>query len=147
MSLWLQIFSGNKDQDTWKRHCLHKYYGYPPKTRYIRFVPQVYHESIALRIELYGFRGKLLDNTQKVNPLLHMVQRGQSSSVGLVLSRSLVQFPAILALALWSVLGQGSYSILPQSTQQKNGYLAFIRQCLELVRYMLPAALEYPLGD
>ena len=27
------------------------------------------------------------------------------------------------------------------------GYLALIRQCLELVRYMLPAALEYPSGD
>ena len=26
-------------------------------------------------------------------------------------------------------------------------YLALIRQCLELVRYMLPVALEYPLGD
>ena len=25
------------------------------------------------------------------------------------------------------------YSILPQSTQQQNGYLALIRQCLELV--------------
>ena len=39
------------------------------------------------------------------------------------------------------------YSILPQSTQLKNRYLAFISQCLELVHYMLPAALEYPLGD
>ena len=36
------------------------------------------------------------------------------------------------------------YSILPQSTQLQNGYLALIRQCSELVRYMLPAALEYP---
>ena len=34
------------------------------------------------------------------------------------------------------------YSILLQSTQLQNGYLALIRQCLELVRYMLPAALE-----
>ena len=39
------------------------------------------------------------------------------------------------------------YSILPQSTQLQNGYLAIRRQCLELVRYMLPAALEYPSGD
>ena len=44
-------------------------------------------------------------------------------------------------------LGKTVYSILPQSPQLKNGYLAFIRQCLELMRYMLPAALEYPSGD
>ena len=29
----------------------------------------------------------------------------------------------------------------------KSGYLALIRQCLELVRYMLPAAQEYPTWD
>ena len=34
-----------------------------------------------------------------------------------------------------------------QSTQLLNGHLALVRQCLELVRYMLPAALEDPLGD
>ena len=33
-------------------------------------------------------------------------------------------------------------SILPQSTRPENGYLALKRQCLKLVRYMLPAALE-----
>ena len=33
-------------------------------------------------------------------------------------------------------LGKTVYSILPQSTQLKNRYLALIRQCLELVRYM-----------
>ena len=33
-----------------------------------------------------------------------------------------------------------------QSAQLQNGYLAFIRQCLKLVRYMLSAALEYPPG-
>ena len=44
-------------------------------------------------------------------------------------------------------LGKTVYSILPQSTQLQNGYLALIRQCLELVRYMLPTALEYPPGD
>ena len=43
-------------------------------------------------------------------------------------------------------LGKTVYSILPQSTQLLNGYLALIMQCLELVRYMLPAALEYPPG-
>ena len=44
-------------------------------------------------------------------------------------------------------LGKTVYSILPQSTQLQNGFLALIRQCLELVRYMLPTALEYPSGD
>ena len=44
-------------------------------------------------------------------------------------------------------LGKTVNSILPQSTQLQNGYLAKIRQCLELVRYMLPVALEYPLWD
>ena len=44
-------------------------------------------------------------------------------------------------------LGKTVYSILPQSTQLQNGYLALIRQCLELVRYMLPTALEYPTGE
>ena len=44
-------------------------------------------------------------------------------------------------------LGKTVYSILPQSTQLQNGYLAIIRQCLELVHYMLRTALEYPSGD
>ena len=39
------------------------------------------------------------------------------------------------------------YSILPQSTQLQNGYLTLLRQCLELVGYMLPTALEYLSGD
>ena len=43
-------------------------------------------------------------------------------------------------------LGKTVYSILPQSTQLQNRHLALIRECLELVRYMLPAALEYPSG-
>ena len=60
------------------------------------------------------------------------------------MSRSLVQLPAG---ALYRSLGKIVYSILPQSTQLKNGYLALIRQCLERVRYMLPAALEYPAED
>ena len=37
-------------------------------------------------------------------------------------------------------LGKTVYS------QLQNGYLALLRQCLELVRYMLPTALEYPSG-
>ena len=43
-------------------------------------------------------------------------------------------------------VGETVYAILPRSTQLQNGYLALIRQCLELVRYMLPTALEYPSG-
>ena len=43
-------------------------------------------------------------------------------------------------------LGKTIYSVLPQSTQLQNGYLALLRQCFELVRYMLPAALKYPSG-
>ena len=39
-------------------------------------------------------------------------------------------------------LGKTVYSILPQSTQLLNGYLALIWRCLMLVRYMVPAALE-----
>ena len=34
-----------------------------------------------------------------------------------------------------------------QSTQLQNGYLALIRQCLELVRYMLPTARYGPVLD
>ena len=65
--------------------------------------------------------------------------------VGLVISRSLVQFPAS---ALWSALEKKTvYSILPQSTQLQHGYLALIRQCLELARYRPPTAPEYPSGD
>ena len=41
-------------------------------------------------------------------------------------------------------LGKTVYSILPQSTQLQNGYLALIRQCLGLVRYMLTTTQEYP---
>ena len=63
----------------------------------------------------------------------------------LVISRSLVQIPA---RALWDLsFDKTVYSIFPQSTQVQNGYLASIRKCLELVRYMLPAVLEYPSGD
>ena len=64
--------------------------------------------------------------------------------VGLVISRSLVLFPT------WHFglsLGKTVYSILPQSTRLQNEYLSLIRQCLELVRYGLPAALGYPSVD
>ena len=46
---------------------------------------------------------------------------------------------------LWSVLRQDS--LFHIASVHPNGYLALIRQCLELVRYMLPAALAYPSGD
>ena len=48
-------------------------------------------------------------------------------------------------LVTGSIPGRGTL-VCSQSTQLQNGYLALIRQCLELVHYMLPAALEYPLG-
>ena len=38
------------------------------------------------------------------------------------------------------------YSLLPQSSQLQNGYLALIRQCLELVRYMLAMLWHIPRG-
>ena len=63
--------------------------------------------------------------------------------VGLVIRGWMVQFPAG---ALWSVVWQKVNSILLQSTQLQNGYLAQIRHRLERVRYMLPVALEYPRG-
>ena len=48
----------------------------------------------------------------------------------------------------WSVLGQDSlFLIASVYPAAKNGYLGLKRQCLELVRYMVPLALEYPLGD
>lgn len=66
-----RVFRGNKDQNTWKRHSLHKYYGEPVKTRFIRFYPvsdsnnQAVREStrnhpkagcVSMRVELYGYR-------------------------------------------------------------------------------------------
>ena len=50
-----------------------------------------------------------------------------------------------LLVRCWTSNPASVYSMLPQSTH--NGYLALIRHCLELVRFMLPAALEYPSGD
>ena len=64
--------------------------------------------------------------------------------MGLVISRSLVQQPAG---ALWSGLGQDSLFHIVSVYPAANWQLALIRQCLELVRYMLPTALEYPSGD
>ena len=34
-----QLFVGNTEKNTWKRHCLHRYYGEPVPMRYIRFYP------------------------------------------------------------------------------------------------------------
>ena len=70
-----------------------------------------------------------------------LIRKTQKTSK--LISRLLVQFPAgHFGLSL----GKTVYSILLQSTQLQNGYLALIRQCIELVRYMLPAAQEYPAG-
>jgi hypothetical protein len=52
-----RIFLGNSDQDTWKNHCLHRYYGCPPKMRYVEFRPLENNgNGFAMRVELYGFR-------------------------------------------------------------------------------------------
>jgi Mg-chelatase subunit ChlD len=66
-----RLFLGNRNQNTWKRHCVHRYYGEPITTRYIRFYPvmdsknfkigspipaDVSRGCIGMRIELYGFR-------------------------------------------------------------------------------------------
>jgi hypothetical protein len=49
-------FIGNTDQNTWKKHCLHLYYGEPVKTRFVRFVPLSNSGCTGMRVELYGFR-------------------------------------------------------------------------------------------
>ena len=65
MSFNFQLFIGNNDQDTWKPHCFHRYYGKPIHARYVRIYPT--HDSsgkpveeregcVGLRAELYGFR-------------------------------------------------------------------------------------------
>ena len=65
--------------------------------------------------------------------------------VELVISRLLVQFPA---RALWSVIGQDSLFHIASVFPAANWvYLALIRHFLEPVRYMLPTALEYSMGD
>ena len=57
--LYVQTFLGNKNGDTWKRHCLHRYYGEPVKTRYVRFIPLTFEVAVCMRLEAYGFRGEL----------------------------------------------------------------------------------------
>jgi len=66
-----RVFKGNRDQNTWKRHCLHRYYKDPVRTRFIRFYPKrdskgepISEETkddddtgcVSMRVELYGFR-------------------------------------------------------------------------------------------
>jgi hypothetical protein len=52
-----RIFIGNSDQDTWKNHCLHRYYGCPPSMRFIEFRPVEHNgNGFAMRVELFGFR-------------------------------------------------------------------------------------------
>ena len=55
---------------------------------------------------------------------------------------SLVQFPAE---ALLSVLGQDSLFHIASVYPTAKWVPSINKQCLELVRYMLPVALEYPL--
>ena len=43
-------------------------------------------------------------------------------------------------------LGKTVYSILSQSTQLQNGYVALLRAVLRACARMLPVALTYPLG-
>jgi hypothetical protein len=58
-------FVGNGDGTTWKRHCIHRYYGQPAMARYVRICPvknsngnQVPSTDgcVAMRIETYGKR-------------------------------------------------------------------------------------------
>jgi len=50
-----RAFMGNSDQDTWKNHCLHLYYGQPPKARFIEFRPLASNgDKFGMRVELYG---------------------------------------------------------------------------------------------
>jgi hypothetical protein len=51
-----RVFIANSDQDTWKNHCLHRYYGCAPKTRFVQFRPLESNGPVAMRVELYGFR-------------------------------------------------------------------------------------------
>jgi hypothetical protein len=52
-----RVFLGNSDQTTWKNHCLHRYYGFPPKARYVEFrLLRNNGNGYGMRVELYGFR-------------------------------------------------------------------------------------------
>ena len=53
-----QIFIGNTDQSTIKYHCLHRLFGQAIQARVVRFIAVEWHIKIAMRIELYGYRGK-----------------------------------------------------------------------------------------
>jgi len=49
-----RVFDGNTDGNTWKRYCLHRYYGNPVSARYVRVCPT--EPKGCMRVELYGFR-------------------------------------------------------------------------------------------
>merc|ERR1712062_271457 len=51
-----RAFEGNNDRNTWKRHCLHRYYGNPITARYVRFYPLQNTGCTGMRVEVYGFR-------------------------------------------------------------------------------------------
>ncbi|XP_074650327.1 uncharacterized protein LOC141905382 [Tubulanus polymorphus] len=49
-------FKGNDQRNKWKITCLHKYYGKPVETRFIKIAVLKENNRVGLRIELYGFR-------------------------------------------------------------------------------------------
>ena len=71
MLFFPQVFRGNNDQTTWKRHCFHRYYGEPIVSRFVRVYPVRDNNGVivsedtkdleeagcpGMRVELYGFR-------------------------------------------------------------------------------------------
>ena len=56
--IFFKVFIGNQDLNTWQRYCLHRIYGQPFETRFVRILPlEANDDCFALRFELYGFRG------------------------------------------------------------------------------------------
>ena len=58
-----KVFIGNQDwrerprRNTWQRYCLHRIYGHPLETRFVRILPlEANDDCFALRFEIYGFR-------------------------------------------------------------------------------------------
>ena len=50
---YLQVLSGNSDEDTVRKHYLA-----PFLARYVRLHPRTWHGAVGLRWELYGCPGK-----------------------------------------------------------------------------------------
>ena len=49
-SIWWQVFNGNKDNNAVVINSIL----YPFEARFVRFLPQSWKNSIALRVEVYG---------------------------------------------------------------------------------------------